>query len=85
MANLIFPLLWFMLIFSFMLNILGIRKKKSNKYVASSNTKFTQIFYGTSPWKNIPQRLSIAHYSLTNWCVACFSSNQVIRELNKTI
>ena len=67
--------------------------KKKTGVVANFNIKLIQIFYGTSRWKNISQRLSIAHgilfkNALANWYVRCvISSNQVIpviREFNKT-
>ena len=49
--------------------------KKKTGIVANFNIKLTQTSYGTSPWRNISQRLSIV---IPNQVI------HVIREFNKT-
>ena len=67
-------------------------KRQSNKYIASANTKLIQIFYGTSPWKNISQRLNrVSSPDSIQKCVDQLiivfhiSLNQAIHEFNKII
>ena len=62
------------------------RQNWSNKFVANSNIKLTQILTAL-----LHERAYLKDYrilsknALTNWYVRCVSSNQVIREFNKTI
>ena len=95
MTNLVFPFIAIHFqLFSLMFNILGTRnilKKEdwqnwSNKYVATSNTKLTQILTALLHEKAYPKDYRIlSKNALTNWYVRRVSSNQVIRKFSKTI
>ena len=95
MTSLIFPFIFIHVqLFSVVFNILGTRnslKKEdwqnwSNKCVANSNIKLTQILTAL-----LHERAYLKDYrilsknALTNWYVRCVSANQVIRKFSKTI